>query len=74
MCNPWYSYDNEGKHKDHDVKLMKKALNQVKGNFLSIINLVSESQNTMSKHKESFLKFIKDANDRNTQYKATISK
>lgn len=52
----------EGSHKDHDVKLMKKALSEVKGNFTEIINEATLSQNGMNKYKETFLKIIKDTN------------
>lgn len=51
-----------GKHKDHDVKLIKKALGEVKGDYLSIMNMISGSQTAMSKYKDSFLKNIKETN------------
>lgn len=59
MCNSWYLKLYIGKHKDHDVKLIKKALSEVKGNYLSIMNMISNSQSSMSKYKDNFLKQIK---------------
>jgi hypothetical protein len=53
---------------------MKKSLNQVKTSYAQVINSASETQNSMTKHKENYLKMIKDVNDRNYKYKVIVVK
>ena len=55
---------NTGAHKDHDVKLMKKAIANVKGEYLEVVSSIGNFQNSMTKDKDNFLKLIKDINDR----------
>lgn len=38
------------------------------------MNLISGSQNSMSKYKDNFLKLIKDSNDKNVKDKALVAK
>ena len=40
-----------GSHKDHEVKLIKKAIAQVKTEYLDITTRVGESQGNMTKLK-----------------------
>lgn len=51
-----------GAHKDHEVKLIKKAISQVKEDYLEVVSKATESQTAMAKLKDSFLKMIKEAN------------
>ena len=38
--NPWYFPFDFGSHKDHEVKLIKKAISQVKSEYLDITTRV----------------------------------
>lgn len=38
------------------------------------MNLISGSQNSMSKYKDNFLKLIKDSNDKNVKDKTLVAK
>jgi hypothetical protein len=42
--------------------LIKKAIAQVKGEYTDIVGKVSDSQTTMTKLKDGFLRLIKDTN------------
>jgi len=37
VCNSWYKLNDVGSHKDHEVKLIKKAISQVKGEYSEIV-------------------------------------
>jgi DNA-directed RNA polymerase subunit RPC12/RpoP len=63
-----------GSHKDHEVKLIKKAISQVKGEYADIVGRVGESQSVMGKLKEGFLRLIKETNDRHTRERNTLSR
>ena len=64
MRHPRYEGFEVGSHKDHEVKLIKKAIAQVKGEYLDLTTRLADSQGTMTKAKEGFLRLIKDSNDR----------
>lgn len=66
-------YDKVGNHKDHDVKLIKKAINEVKSEFLEITNKIGATQNNMNKYRDLFGRSIKESNERNSREKALVS-
>ena len=43
---------------------MKKAIANVKGEYLEVVSSIGNFQNSMTKDKDNFLKLIKDINDR----------
>ena len=51
MRYSWYFAIDLGSHKDHEVKLIKKAISQVKSEYLDITSRVGESQANMTKLK-----------------------
>jgi hypothetical protein len=63
-----------GSHKDHEVKLIKKAISQVKGEYMEIIGKLNDSQSSMSKFKEGFLRLIKETNDRHLRERNTVTR
>lgn len=65
----WYI----GSHKDHEVKLIKKAINEAKSDFLDVISKIGSSQNNMNKYRDFFAKSIKESNERNTREKSLVS-
>jgi len=72
--NPWYISSYPGSHKDHEVKLIKKAIAQVKGQYMEVIGKIGDSQNSMSKLKEGFLRLIKETNDRHARERNTVTR
>jgi hypothetical protein len=74
VCHSWYLFSYTGSHKDHNVKLIKKAISQVKAEYLEVISQVGDAQNTMGKMKEGFLRLIKENNDRHSREKNTITR
>lgn len=74
MCYSWYSFFYSGSHKDHEVKLIKKAISQVKAEYLDIVTRIGDSQGNMSKLKEGFLKIIKDTNERHSREKNAVTR
>lgn len=64
VCDSRYNVIYLGAHKDHEVKLIKKAIAQVKTEYMEIVARASDSQNSMNKLKEGFLRLIKETNDR----------
>jgi predicted NUDIX family phosphoesterase len=56
------------------VKLIKKAISQVKSSYMEIIGKVNDSQTAMSKMKEGFLRLIKETNDRHSREKNSITR
>ena len=67
MRHSRYKKVHLGNHKDHDVKLIKKAIPQVKGEYMEMIGKINEAQGGMSKLKEGFLRMIKETNDRHAR-------
>lgn len=51
MCDPWYFPFESGSHKDHEVKLIKKAISQVKGEYMEMVGKINEAQGSMGKLK-----------------------
>lgn len=74
MCNSRYAFAKEGTHKDHEVKLIKKAISQVKSEYLDVTTRVGESQANMTKLKEGFLRMIKDTNERHSREKNSVTR
>jgi hypothetical protein len=74
MCNSWYLLIYVGTHKDHEVKLIKKAISQVKSEYLDITTRVGESQANMTRLKEGFLRMIKDTNERHSREKNSVTR
>lgn len=75
MRHPWYFLPAySGSHKDHDVKLIKKSIGDVKGEYLEVVSSISTYQNSMTKNKDSFLRQIKDLNDRYSREKNYVGK
>jgi hypothetical protein len=56
------------------VKLIKKAISQVKGEYMEIIGKLNDSQSSMSKFKEGFLRLIKETNDRHLRERNTVTR
>ena len=73
MWNSWYLFTDIGSHKDHQVKLIKKAINDAKGEFIDVVSQIGAAQNTMTKFKDGFKRSIKEANDRNGREKSLVS-
>ena len=59
MCDPWYFFDKLGSHKDHEVKLIKKAINEAKSQFVDVVSQIGAAQNNMNKFKDGFNRAIK---------------
>jgi hypothetical protein len=74
MRHPRYLCLHPGSHKDHEVKLIKKAIAQVKGEYLEITTKVAEAQTGMGKLKEGFLRMIKETNDRHAREKNSVTR
>ena len=64
MRDPWYMFADEGGHKDHEVKLIKKAIGEVKGEFIEVVSKIGTFQNEMSKYKDNFVRSIKESHER----------
>ena len=62
-----------GSHKDHEVKLIKKAINEAKSNFIDVVSQIGSAQNSMNKYKDGFKRSIKEAVERNTREKSLVS-
>jgi hypothetical protein len=56
------------------VQLIKKAIAQVKGEYLSVIGKVTDSQGSMTKLKDGFLRLIKDTNDRHVRERNMVTR
>ncbi len=52
----------KGGHKDHEVRLIKKAISEVKGEYIEVVSKIGTSQNEMTKYKDNFLRCIKETN------------
>lgn len=63
-----------GAHKDHEVKLIKKAISQVKTEYLDIVTRLGDSQSSMNKAKEGFLRMIKETNERHAREKNSVTR
>lgn len=74
MRDSRYGLGELGSHKDHEVKLIKKAISQVKGEYLEITGRVGEAQGGMGKLKEGFLRMIKETNDRHAREKNSVTR
>jgi hypothetical protein len=53
-----------GNHKEHNVRMIKKAISEVKNDYMEKVGKLTQFQNAVVKGKESFLRIIKSANDR----------
>ncbi len=49
------------------MKLIKKAIGHAKGEFNNIVNKIGESENQLNRHKDHFLRVIKDTNDKHNR-------
>lgn len=67
MCDSWYYFNNLGNHKDHNVKMIKKAISEVKNIYLEKIGKLTSFQNDVVKGKEGVLRVIKTVNDRHVR-------
>lgn len=56
------------------MKLIKKAISQVKGEYMEIIGKLNDSQSCMNKFKEGFLRLIKETNDRHLRERNTVTR
>jgi hypothetical protein len=74
VCDSRYLFSDSGSHKDHNVKLIKKAISQVRGEYLAVVAQVGESQNAMGKMKEGFLRLIKETNDRHARERNAVTR
>ncbi len=63
-----------GNHKEHNVRMIKKAISEVKNDYMEKVGKLTSFQNAVVKGKESFLRIIKSANDRHVREKHIISK
>ena len=54
--------------------MIKKAIAQVKGEYMEVIGKVNDSQTNMNKLKEGFLRLIKEANDRHARERNTVTR
>lgn len=54
--------------------MIKKAISQVKAEYLDIVTRVGDSQSSMSKAKEGFLRMIKDTNERHAREKNSVTR
>lgn len=54
----------QGDHKDHNVKMIKKAISEVKNTYMEKIGKLTSFQNDVVKGKEGMLRVIKTVNDR----------
>ena len=54
--------------------MIKKAISQVKSEYLDITTRVGESQANMTKCKEGFLRMIKETNERHSREKNSVTR
>jgi hypothetical protein len=54
--------------------LIKKAISQVKAEYLDIVTRIGDSQGSMNKLKDGFLKIIKDTNERHSREKNAVTR
>lgn len=73
MHYPRYFCFHSGSHKDHEVKLIKKAINEAKSSFIDVVSQIGSAQNSMTKYKDGFKRTIKEANERNNREKSLVS-
>lgn len=59
--------NNAGGHKEHEVRLIKKAISEVKGEFIEVVSKIGTYQNEMTRYKDNFLRCVKDINERHTR-------
>ena len=55
------------------MKLIKKAINEAKGEFIDVVSQIGAAQNSMTKFKDGFRRTIKEAVDRNNREKSLVS-
>lgn len=55
------------------MKLIKKAINEAKSQFVDVVSQIGAAQNNMNKFKDGFNRAIKEANERNTREKALVN-
>jgi hypothetical protein len=53
-----------GRHKDHSVKMIKKAISEVKNDYMEKIGKLTTFQNSIVRGKDNFLRIIKSTNER----------
>ncbi len=56
------------------MRMIKKAISEVKNDYMEKMGKLTGFQNAVVKGKESFLRIIKSANDRHVREKHIISK
>lgn len=54
--------------------MIKKAISQVKAEYLDIVTRIGDSQGSMNKLKDGFLKIIKDTNERHSREKNAVTR
>lgn len=55
------------------MKLIKKAINDAKSEFIDVVSKIGSAQNNMTKYKDGFKRAIKEAHERNTREKSLVS-
>ena len=55
------------------MKLIKKAINEIKSKFLDVISEIGVGQNNMNKFRDGFQRSVKEARERNSREKALVS-
>ncbi len=59
MRDSRYKLIKSGAHKEHQVKLIKKAINDIKSEYLDVVSKIGVGQNNMNKFKDGFLRSVK---------------
>jgi hypothetical protein len=70
--HPWYFLANSGKHKDHDVKTIKKASPQVKSELEKSVDKIESSIENLLIKKSEVEKSIRTFNEQSAQQKRQI--
>lgn len=70
--HPWYLSGDLGKHKDHDVKTIKKASPQVKGELEKSVDKIESSIENLLIKKSEVEKSIRTFNEQSAQQKRQI--
>lgn len=72
MHHPWYFFLYSGRHKDHDVKTIKKASPAVKAELEKSVDRIESSIENLLIRKSEVEKAIRTSNEQNAQQKRQI--
>jgi hypothetical protein len=72
MHHPWYFTEYSGKHKDHDVKTIKKSSPAVKAELEKSVDRIESSIENLLIKKSEVEKSIRSFNEQNSQQKRQI--